>query len=205
MVAGTHPDDLDLFDYVEGDLAPERRTVVQAHLAGCPVCAEQVRRVEAGRDALREAQFMHLPERRGEGIFMNLPVQVREPARRRALSPKQLLAVLTPVIAIAAVIGVLATSGTNSNENAGSAAAGAETAGAVTRSAGGGGAEAADSLVVSVSGPASEVVEELQRKGFDAKLRSDRVVVYGKVETESLRKALADRPRGGVEVFVRPR
>jgi anti-sigma factor RsiW len=199
MVAGTHPDDIDLFDYVEDDLPQTRRLEIETHLATCHVCSAQVARVEAGRDALRGAQFVHLPERRREGILMNLPTQVREPGRRRALTPKQLIAVLTPVLAVAAVVAVLANSNSNPG-SAGSTSAGGAAAGAAgTRGASS--AEAAQAKSFSASGTPADVAAELDTKGFDASVRDHRVVVKGASE-KAVRKALADRGPGGVEIVV---
>ena len=201
MVAGTHPDDIDLFDYVEDDLPQPRRAEIQAHLSACSVCSEQVSRVEAGRDALRGAQFMHLPERRGEAIFMNLPTQVREPRRRRALTPKQLIAVLTPVIAVAAVIGVLV----NTNSNSGSSSAAGETSGggaAGTRSVAN--PEAAQAATLFAGGTATDVAAELRRKGFRADVQRDQVVVKGATQKQ-VREALADRGAGDVQIVVKGR
>jgi anti-sigma factor RsiW len=197
MVAGTHPDDLELFDYVEGDLPEARLAEVQAHVAGCEVCATQVRKVEVGRDALRESQFMHLPERRGEAVFMNLPTKAPEPGTRRSLSPKQLLAVLTPLIVIAAVVGALVNSGSNGSEqSAGTAGSGG---GAVAQD--NTGAELERAPVRRVVGPAAEVSSELKKKGFSAQVLDDRVVVTGATR-KAVRQALADRGPGDVVIVV---
>jgi anti-sigma factor RsiW len=175
MVAGTHPEDSDLFDYVESDLPDERRAEIETHLATCSACSKQVELVTMGRDALREAQFMHLPARRAEGVLANLPTQAREPGKRRALTPKQLIAVLTPVIAAAAVVGVLVSSnGTPGQSSAGRTSAGTEVQGA----AGG-----------------------LRGKGFDAVAQADRVVVRG-ASKKAVRTALADRGPGDVQIVV---
>ena len=196
MVAGTHPDDIELFDYVENDLPDERRAQIEAHLATCGVCTEQVGLVAAGRDALHDAQFMHLPARRAEGVLMNLPTQAREPGKRRALTPKQLIAVLTPVIAVAAVIGVLVSSNGKSAQNS---AAGGQTASA---EAAGGGAAATDaSKRLFAAGPAAEVADELRSKGFDAVAQSNHVVVKG-ASKKAVRTALADRGPGDVQILV---
>lgn len=201
-MAEQHPDDIELFDYVEDDLAPARRAEVGAHLVTCKVCTEQVRRVEAGRDALRGAQFMHLPERRAEGVFMNLPTQAREPGRMRALSPKQLLAVLTPLIAIAAVVGVLVSSGTGSNDSNG-AAAGATAGGAAGAGGAAENAPVRQAPAFSMAGDASQIAAELRQKGFDATVRSKQVVVSGAKKSD-VREALADHGPGDVEIVVEP-
>jgi anti-sigma factor RsiW len=201
MVAGTHPDDIDLFDYVEDDLPQARRAEIEAHLSACTVCSEQVSRVEAGRDALRGAQFMHLPSRRGEAIFMNLPTQVRGPGRRRALTPKQLIAVLTPVIAVAAVIGVLV----NSNSNSQSSSTGAaEAGGSASATKSTPSPEAAQSASLFARGTATDVAQELRRKGFRAAVQGDRVVVKG-ATTKEVREALGGGGPGDVEIVVRGR
>src|SRR4051794_27613261 len=200
MVAGTHPDDLELFDYVEGELPQARLAEVETHVAGCRTCAEQVRKVEIGRDALRESQFMHLPERRGEAVFMNLPTKAREPGRRRALSPKQLLAVLTPLIAVAAVIGILATDGPGGDGSS----AGATSAGGGSAAVDSSGAEAEGSRLRTVLGPASAVSDELRSKGFSVQVLDERVVVSG-ATPKAVRRALADRGPGDVEIVVKGR
>jgi len=200
MVAGTHPDDIDLFEFVEDDLPQARRAEIEAHLGACSVCAEQVARVEAGREALHGAQFMHLPERRAEGVFMNLPTRAPERGRRRALSPKQLIAVLTPVIAVAAIVAILVNSGSNSGSNTSAAGGAAATAGGETRSASSPEATQASSL--SSSGTATDVAAELRNKGFSAFVQDDRVVVKG-ATTKQVREALADRGPGDVQIVVR--
>ncbi|HEX3255614.1 MAG TPA: zf-HC2 domain-containing protein [Gaiellaceae bacterium] len=195
MVAETHPDDSELFDYVENDLSGERRGEIEAHLAGCSVCSEQVELVTMGRDALHDAQFMHLPARRAEGVLMNLPTQAREPGKRRALTPKQLIAVLTPVIAVAAVIGVLSSNGTPGRESAGATSRSAEAA------AGGAGAATDAQKRLFAAGPAAAVADELRSKGFDAVTQADRVVVRG-ASKKAVRTALADRGPGDVQIVV---
>jgi anti-sigma factor RsiW len=196
MVAGTHPDDIELFDYVEHDLPDARRAEIEAHLETCGVCSEQVGLVLAGRDALHDAQFMHLPARRAEGVLMNLPTQVREPGKRRALSPKQLIAVLTPVIAVAAVIGVLVSSNPNSGNQSSAGATGGANA-----EAGGSGAATDTRRSLFAAGSAAEVADELRTKGFDAVAQADHVVVRGATKKQ-VRTALADRGPGDVKIVV---
>jgi len=209
VVAGTHPDDIDLFDFVEDDLPEARRREIEAHLETCSVCSEQVTRVEAGREALHGARLMHLPERRREGVLMNLPTQAREPERRRALTPKQLIAVLTPVLATAAVVAVLVNSAGNSGSGSAERAGGGAAASAETRATSGGsgsgsGPQAAmdrAKAALSTSGTADEVAGELRDKGFNAFVRADKVVVEG-ASKKAVREALADRGPGDVEVVV---
>ena len=201
MVTGTHPEEIELFDYVEGDLAEERRVAVEAHLADCAVCSEQVSRVQAGREALRESQFLQLPPRRKEGIFMNLPERRRDVRRSPALSPKQLLAILTPIAAVAAVAVALLTPGGTNDENASQAA---------QTTSGGAAAESAqqDSTAPqalgkfrAVAGPADEVAAQLRSKGIDARVVKGRVAVRDATR-QQVDTALGSRRPGKVEIFL---
>jgi anti-sigma factor RsiW len=201
MVTGTHPEEIELFDYVEGDLPQSRRPEIEAHLAACAACSEQVTRVQAGRDALRESQFLHLPPRSREAVFMNLPERRGDVRRSPALSPKRLLAILTPIAAVAAVVVALVNSGGTNNENA---------AGAAQTTSGGAAAESAqqDSSAPqtlnkfrAVAGPADEVAGQLRSQGIDAR------VVKGRVEVRNATRkqvdaALGDRRAGKVEIII---
>jgi anti-sigma factor RsiW len=206
MVTGTHPQEIELFDYVEGDLPQERRVEVETHLAACGPCSMQVSRVQAGRDALRESQFLQLPPRRREGVFMNLPERRRDVRRSPALSPKQLLAILTPIAAVAAVAVALVSSGGTNNQSSGSAAGAAQT------TSGGGSAESAQqqkdstapqalSEFRSVAGPADEVAAELRSKGIDARVTKGRVVVRDATRKQ-VDAALGDRRTGKVAIVI---
>jgi anti-sigma factor RsiW len=203
MVTGTHPEELDLFDYVEGDLARDRRVELEVHLASCATCAEQVALVQSGKDALRESQLLHLPPALREAISTSLPAQRRALGRGPALSPRRLLAFLTPVAAVAALVVVLVSSGvfeTNSNDDAGSAAAGATSQLQTEDQAGG--AEAG-ARVMKVAGPAVTVADELRRKGFRARAVGNSVEVRDATRAE-VQKALENRGTGRVEVVLIP-
>jgi anti-sigma factor RsiW len=199
MVTGTHPEEIELFDYVEGEISPDRRGEIEVHLATCSLCADQVARVQSGRDALRESQFLHLPARRSEAVFMNLPEQRRAPGRSPSLSPKQLLAILTPVAAVAAVVVALVTTGDmgsgSRDRAAGGGAAAAESAedSATPESAG--------RLFRAVAGPADQVAAELRSKGIDAKVVEGRVQVRGATRRE-IEQALGRRKSGDVKIII---
>jgi hypothetical protein len=208
MVTGTHPEEIELFDYVEGDLRADRRAALEVHLASCAQCSEQVARVQAAREVLRGSQFLQLPPRRREGVFLNLPEQRRAPGRGAALSPKQLLAVLTPIAAVAAVVVALVSSGGfgSSGDEAARVGGGAQEAAGTTNAAkdSGGGREAAPAF--SVSGPATAVAAELRRKGIDARAAGNRVEVRNATRAE-VRRALGDRNRlsaADVEIVIVP-
>jgi anti-sigma factor RsiW len=203
MVTGTHPEEVDLFDYVEGNLATDRRAELEAHLASCATCAEQVSLVQSGKEALRESQLLHLPPARREAISTSLPAQRRAPGRSPALSPRRLLTLMTPVAALAAVIVVLVSAGvfeTNGDEQGGSAAAGATSQLQAEDQAGG--AEAA-APVMKVAGPAITVADELRRKGFRARAVGNSVEVRDATRAE-VQRALESRGTGRVEVVLIP-
>jgi anti-sigma factor RsiW len=199
MVAEMHPHDIELFEYVEDELPQARREEIAAHLATCGVCAAQVELAAAGREALRGTELLELPEDRREAILRNLPAPERVVGEGRAFSPKLVLAGLTALLLLAAVIGVLVNSNPNSGDES-SAGAAAEAAG---QTSGGG---KTDSSQVRASlfaiGPAAAVADDLRKKGFKASLQKDRVVVRGATE-EQVREALADRGPGDVEVVVK--
>jgi anti-sigma factor RsiW len=198
MVAGTHPDDIELFDFVEDDLPQVRRDEVAAHLATCSVCTEQIRRVEAGRAALAETEYLHLPKDRHEAILRSLPERGRAQGESRAFSPKVALVLVTVFIAVAAVVGALV----NSNQRSGDESS----AGGVAAATSGGGVEEGTAQVpqadVLAGGSAAAIAEELQEKGFRAVVQDDRVVVQGATKRQ-VREALADRGPGDVEVVVK--
>jgi anti-sigma factor RsiW len=200
MVTETHPEEVELFDYVEGDLSEDRRAGIEVHLATCAPCAEQVALVQAGKDALRESQFLHLPPRRREAILMSLPTQRRAPGRSPALSPKRLLAILTPIAAVAAVVVALVSSGgvgTTGDEGGAGMAAGTATSQAEDKA----GAEAAPMPYREVMGPADEVATILRSKGIDARVVNGRVEVRNATRSE-VNRALANRRSGRVEIVI---
>jgi anti-sigma factor RsiW len=199
MVTGTHPEEIELFDYVEGEISRDRRGEIEVHLATCSLCADQVARVQSGRDALRESQFLHLPARRSEAVFMNLPEQRRAPGRSPSLSPKQLLAILTPVAAVAAVVVALVTTGDmGSGSRDRAAGGGAATAESAEDSAT---PESAGRLFKAVAGPADQVAAELRSKGIDAKVVEGRVQVRGATRRE-IEQALGRRKSGDVQIII---
>jgi anti-sigma factor RsiW len=201
MVTGTHPEDVDLFDYVEGELPADRRAELEVHLAGCATCAEQVALVQAGKDALRESQLLHLPPAQREAISTSLPMEHRAPGRSLALSPRRLLALLAPVAAIAAVVVVLVSSGvfeTSGDDQAGSAA------GATAEGAAGLDKNAATEAAVpfrAVAGPADQVAQLLRSKGIDGRVVNGRVEVRNATRSE-VNRALGNRRAGGVEIVI---
>jgi hypothetical protein len=200
MMAEAHPHDIELFEYVEDELPQARRDEIAAHLATCGLCAEQVRQAAAGREALRETTLLELPEGRPEEILRNLPQPERSPGERRGFFSKQLLAGIAALLVVAALAAVLVKTGGNSSmeSSAGGTGGGAPEATATS----GGGVEDARTADLFASGPAEDVADDLQRKGFKATVQKDRVVVHGATKAQ-VREALADRGLGDVEVVVK--
>ena len=197
MVAGTHPHDSELFEYVEEELPQARREEIAAHLATCSACGEQVELATMGRQSLRRAGLLELPERRHDEILKTLPAQSHSPRERRAFSPKLVLAGLIGLLAVAAVIGALVNSnaGSGNESSAGGALAG--------ETSGGGTAEALTGQAdLSARGSAADVAKDLRERGFRAIVQKDRVVVHGATK-QQVREALADRGPGDVEVVVK--
>jgi hypothetical protein len=202
MVAETHPHDIELFEYVEDELPQARRDEVAAHLTTCGVCAERVRQAAAGRDALRETTLLELPKDRHEEILRKLPAPKGSPGERRGFFSKQLLAGIAVLLVVAALAAVLVKTGGNSGmeSSAGGTAGGA--AEATATGAGGGKNEDAQAADLLAGGSPEDVAGDLQRKGFDASVQKDRVVVHGATKAQ-VREALADRGPGDVEVVVK--
>jgi anti-sigma factor RsiW len=198
MSANGHPEDLDLFEYVEGDLDGKRAPEVAAHVATCERCAKEVRLLEAGKAALRESALLELPPKRRAIVFRELPRR----ERGRGFSPKQLVAILTPVAAALAVVAVLVSRPSNGGESASPAAKTALASPAQAFEAGPQDSRAAATRVRAVRGPASEVAADLRRAGLQARVRSGRVEVTGATAAE-VKYALLDRPGGVVGVYVR--
>lgn len=207
MVTGTHLEDIDLLDYVEGDLPAARSAKLQAHLDSCAQCAEHVARVRAGRDVLRESKALELSPRRREAILASIP---ERPARRRrfSISPRRAIAVLVPVAAVGAVVAAIVTTGdfSGSGSGAGGVTANAEAA-ATSREASGGGAASApttkqayDTLLT--SGSAQAVARDLRAKGIQARVVGDHVVVRGATRAE-VEQALGKRRTGSVRIVFK--
>ena len=213
MTTSTHPDDIDLFDYVEGDLDDEQHADVAGHVATCTSCAEHVRLLQRGKGALRESALLQLPAKRRSVLFGDLPEQPRE-RRAPALSPKRLVAILVPVAAVLVVAVVLTTgNGTSSQPEQAAVPAAAEAqdkaAGAVPApgSASDAGAplaaQAAEAPpLLEVDGPPAEVVRILTEAGFQATRANGRVTVVG-ADPAAVKLALFGRPEGDVAVYAR--
>jgi hypothetical protein len=224
-----HPEDLDLFELVEGELDGERAAQVRAHVAACARCAEEVRLLEAGKEALRTARLLELPEPRLRRLLVALPRQERErgvPHRRR-----RVFYVLAPVAAAVAVVLAVtsgdfgggggeeraaapppaeaaeapadaAKAGAEPTEEASALAApSAEPSPAATGGAAGEALEASAPLAM-VAGPPEDVAAVLREAGLQAAVVDGSVEVTG-ADRAAVERALAGRETGDVAVFVR--
>ena len=208
-----HPDELELLSFVEDELDTGPRQDVAEHLVACRSCADQVRRLETGRNALQAAPLLELPSGRRETIIASLPER-RDPWRH--LRPaKRAFVIAAPVAAAAALVGVFVLAGTQLGPSGGDA----DEAAGVAEDAGGGetatlsaaeetkraallDAPKGATFVRAVQGPPAAVVRALEDKDIAAE-----VDAQGRVIAEAPRSevtgALAARPPGKVPVYVR--
>lgn len=210
-MAEKHPDELELLAYVEEDLTADATRDVVEHLVACRACAESVRRLEAGRDALRASPLLELPANVREETLARLPER-RDPWRPFRPVRRAIL-VAAPIAAAAAFVGVFVFAAVQLSGGGGDEAGDAGEAAQVEDAGGGaeGGAEGADTglqplqerdaPVVSVTGPPAEVVRVLRREGIPAEVVEGAVLADARAG--EIEAALADRAAGPIEVYVR--
>lgn len=208
MMTGSHPSDLELLEYSEGELDETAAEAVRTHLETCAACAATVAAADRGRELLRASPLAELPEDRWQVMLRDLPPQ--EPGRSRwqafLSSPRRMATVLAPVAvaAVAVVVVVTTTGDEKARKQAGDAAVAAQTAAAQAAPEAGGAQEdfeAARAPVVMVKGPPRAVAKLLRAEGFRAKVVDGAVEVRG-AKRAQVRAALRDRPGGPVAVFV---
>jgi anti-sigma factor RsiW len=213
-MAEKHPDELALLSFVEEELDDAGRQEVSEHLVACRACSGQVRRLEAGRAALRASPLLELPAERRDEIMAALPER-RDPWRRFRPA-RRVLVVAAPVAAAACLVGVFVLAGTqlggggDDDESAGSALeSSADERGEEGAPAAGQDAvttvqelDQPAGFVRAVQGPPADVVRLLRREGIEAEAAQD-----GSVRAEARRvdveAALAGRPAGDVAVYVK--
>jgi hypothetical protein len=120
MMAGPHPSDIELLEYVEGELSDEAAASVREHLASCETCAQEAAAVGSSRAVLRASPLLELPEERLHALIEDLPPQEVSASERRrfVLSRTRLLAVLTPAaVAVVAVVAVVLVTRDGSDAN----------------------------------------------------------------------------------------
>ena len=211
MMAGMHPEELELLAYLEGELDDPRRAEVASHLEACDRCAQELRSVEVGRAALRSAPMLELPSERLEAMLTRLPSRaVTPPGLIRRVLP--VAAALAAVAALAGGAFVLGTSGGGDDEGASgmaqdeaSDAGGGGEAAPTTEGATTGKRQSGSSPLkaLSVAGSPATVARRLRGDGFDARAVNGRVIVRGATADE-VRKALETLDTGPVHVVVRP-
>jgi hypothetical protein len=208
-MAEKHPSELELLSFVEEELDEGAHRDLAEHLVACRSCSDHVRRLEAGRAALRTAPMLELSdERRGE-ILAALP---ERPDRWRLFRPvKRAVVIAAPVAAAAALVGVFVLAGTQLRSGGDDDAASGDAAEAtMLEDAGGGDEEAAPersipegaTLVRTVEGPPAEIVRMLELQGIPARVDAAGAVAAD-APTAAVEDALADRPEGDVAVYVR--
>lgn len=201
-----HPDELTLLSFVEGE-----RPDIGGHVDGCPVCADRVRKLEAGRAALREAPLLVLPEERRARIMAELPPR-RE--RRGFLAPLRRLGTALPaaaaLILVASIVAIATQLGGGGADQQGASGGGeARDVAAAPEAAGTADTDEksteqlfSSAPVRQVEGPPREVVRRLRAQGFEARVVAGAVAVDDASPAE-VRLALRDRPAGAVAVYVR--
>jgi anti-sigma factor RsiW len=202
-MVGTHPDEHALLAYTDG----ERDPAIVEHVAACPACAEQVRLLEAGRDALRSAPLLELGEERRRELVASLPERRERwaPLRGRLGPAAAAAAALVFVAGIVALATLPNGGGDEAGEVGGPALEAQEGAGGgeevPTATTGKRAAELAAAPVRRVQGPVEEVIRLLQSQGIPAVQRDGSVVAVG--ARDEVRAVLSGRPRGRVAVYVR--
>jgi hypothetical protein len=220
-MAAQHPDELTLLAYVEEELTAVERGTLAAHVAACAECAERVRLLEAGRQALRAAPLLELPEARRHAILRRLPERrdwrsFLEPftvGLRRAVPALAVLVLVAGIVAFATQVDV-GGDDEEAEQPAQVAEEGAE---------GGGEAESAQTdaareqeaagdeeaplfegatLARRVQGPPGEVAGLFRRIGYPAEVRDGAVLVTADT-VEEIRVLLEPRADGPVAVYVR--
>ncbi len=210
-MAEKHPDELELLSFVEEELGDTAHRDVAEHLVACRTCADQIRRLQAGRDALQAAPLLELPDARRAEILSGLP---ERPDPWRLFRPvKRALVVAAPAAAAATIFAALIVGAMQLDGGGGGdddEAAGGDAASAETFSSQDSGAteemtpesDQARTVVLKVRGPAVEVVRALENEGIEAEVESS-VAVVAEARAGEVKAALADRPGGNVTVYVR--
>ena len=210
-----HPEQLELLAYVEEELDPGLRRELGEHLLACPSCAEQVRRLESGREALRAAPQLELSEERKQTIMSSLPERPDPWGFFRPV--KRALVVAAPVVGAAALVGVFVLAGTQLG-GGGDDDEGGDAAQVADEGAAGTAEEESDAapetaaplqdapegtaFVRTAQGPPAAIVRALEREGIAAEVDSSGRVI-AEARAGEVTAALAGRPPGRVPVYVR--
>jgi hypothetical protein len=168
-----------------------------------------VRRLEAGRAALRSGPPLELSDERRAQMLAALPD--RRPRRSLSDYVRRGVLIAAPVAVAAGLAAVVFTTdpqfgGGDEGESADEGAAVAEESGGQemsTRAADQSVPLTAGTLVRNVAGPAPAVLNALAAEGIEAEIDENGAVVAQGATVADVRAALAGRPSGIVAVYVR--
>jgi hypothetical protein len=205
--ARTHPEDLELLDFVEGDLPRARADEVAGHVERCTLCERAVHELQAGRAATHTAARLELSPPARDRITEAISGERQHPRKSWFARVRPAALVAAAVLVLGSFVGLVAYQARDGGgDDQGAAAdAGAGQTGAAENSGGGQGVlePSADEPVASVGGTPRTVARALRRDGFDARVADGRVIVRG-AAAEAVQGSLSDRKPGPVDVFVRP-
>jgi len=92
----------DIYDYIEGSLAPERREELERHLVGCPKCRRAVEDRKSIAGAASSLPPFAVPDDFTDRVMARIaPAKVKSPAWLRILASASSLLALTVIILIA--------------------------------------------------------------------------------------------------------
>lgn len=123
----SHPD-AHLAEYVDGTLPAPRRAEVEAHVAGCARCREEIALATAGREALRAAADVPVPAGIADRAIAAAGAPADLDAARARRSPTRWLGAAAAVAAVVALVAVAAPKLGSSPSSVTAAGAGAEQA-----------------------------------------------------------------------------
>jgi anti-sigma factor RsiW len=217
MMPGTHLDEQTLLAYVEGDFPESERSAAVEHLATCASCAEQMRLLKGGRDALRAAPLLELTAERRRAMVAALPERRDRlaPFRARfgpAAAAAAALVLVAGLVALTTLAGGNGESGADEEGAGGGGEAALESAPESDQGAAGGATTEAQSRaqaladefgppVRRVQGTVEDVIRLLQRNGVPAVRRDGSVLAAG--DSDDVLEILAGRPGGRVPVYVK--
>ena len=214
MMAGEHPSESTLLEYVEDELDATSRAAVEAHLAECEACTADVTLSQAGRDTAREAPLFEAPATLSGRVLG----EIKPRPSPRVAAGGRWLRIVAPVAAALTLAGGIATvavldPGGGGDDGGGDAAMAEEAdrdaaGGELAPSAGKTGGEGAQEESLSgaytlkrVAANPDELARELKRRGFRT-LAAGSTVVVATTRDGALRQALKDYPNGAVRVLV---
>lgn len=123
----SHPEEL-LAEYVDGSLTAPRRADLEAHLASCARCREEVSLARAGRRALRSADDVAVPTGIVDRAIDDAAGPADLDAARASRSPQRWLGAAAAIAAVGVLLAVAAPKLGSSPSTTAAAGAGAQEA-----------------------------------------------------------------------------